>query len=164
MLTWVIREIELAGGVKIVHSPPKKGISWSVSHNKREFSTDTDKNPSADSAPAAFPGQVKLNIEHISKTKSTVTCSAAQRQNLPIHKENGNGMRGRGDLPPSFMESHAFFCPWMIRGQNNATGSDLDHLFLYFVLFFRSTWQAIIPFISQWSYNQPDWLICALIT
>lgn len=99
----------MASGVKIVHFPPNMGISWSVSHNKLEFSTDSDKNPSADSAPAAFPGQVKLNIEHTSKTKSTITCSAAQREKLPIHKENGNGMHGRGDLPPSFMERHAFY-------------------------------------------------------
>lgn len=101
----------MAGQVKIAQSPPKKGISWSVSHNKLEFSTDSDKKPSADSAPAAFPGQVKLNTEHTSKTKSTVTCSAAQGQKLPIHKENGNGTRGRGELPPSFIECCAFFLP-----------------------------------------------------
>lgn len=155
MLTWVVREIEMASGVKIEHSPPKKGISWSVSHNKVEFSTDSDKNPSADSAPAAFPGQVKLNIEHTSKTKSTVTCSAAQRQKFPIHKENGSGMCGRGNLPPSFMERHACFAlEW---SEDSVTWLSLTWTIYFFVLLFKSIWQAIIPFISQWSYSQPEW-------
>lgn len=63
---------------------------WRLSY-KLEFSTDSDKNSSADSAPAAFPGQVKLNIERTSKTKSTITCSAAERQRYPFTRKLGKG-------------------------------------------------------------------------
>lgn len=63
---------------------------WCPSY-KVEFSTDSDKNSSADSAPAAFPGQVKLKIELTSKTKSTITCSAAERQHYPFTRKLGKG-------------------------------------------------------------------------
>lgn len=109
MLTRVVREIEKASGVKIVHSPPKKGISWSVSHNKLEFSTDSDKNPSADSAPAAFPGQVKLNIEHTSKTKSTAL--QLRGKNSPFTRKMGTGCVEGTIFHPLLWQAMLYFCP-----------------------------------------------------